>query len=173
MTLPMQQELTALLGEQCFVRRAREDDALFVSDAPLRLPTARIAELYALLAEHGYTCVKAPNGLWRIGLSAQKCRQALAHYANEAPAAFPRDTQTDVYALAGLLAAHPAPIERQPIALLYAVIKRCAEPAQLYAAAPRLLEACAIRLRSHQPLPHMAAGLLYRVQKDRCKEEEQ
>ena len=62
-------ELRALLGPAVLLRRDRAMRALFICDAPRRMPDA--APLRAALTAAGYE-IAEENGLWRIDLSAPR-----------------------------------------------------------------------------------------------------
>jgi len=164
-------ELAALLGSECFLRKANADNTLFVTDAPRRFGMEKLGKLENALAENGFIAEPADNGLWLIDMTAERYRRMLASYQTETPAPFPdNDRFLDVYALAELLGAHPAPWAKQPLEMIRTMLKHCAGPTELPAAAPGLLETCAVRLRGRQPLPYNAAGLLRRWLKQTLKE---
>jgi hypothetical protein len=169
---PLPQEELAALMDGCLLHRARSDDALYVSDAPRRLPEAKLGVLETSLSQHGFVCVRTERGLWKIDLSAARYRRLYEAFGNPAPVPFPADERNlDVYALTRLLTAHPAPRKAQPMEPLRAVLKRYARPAELRTLAARLLPDCAERLRKHQSLPYAAAGLLARWLREAGEEE--
>ncbi len=157
-----QEELSALLGGGgCFLKRARGDDALFVCDAPARLPEDTLEALERKLSVNGFVCSRTNRDLWKIDLSPERYRRLITDYQNVLPAPFPKDDRDlDVYALMRLWLAHPAPWAEQPAEPLRAVLKRYARLSELRALAPRLLADSAKRLGKHLSLPHAAAGLL-------------
>jgi len=157
-----QKELAALLGDGCFLRRAKDDGALFVTDAPRRFAPEKLSAVEAALKARGFCCSLTPRALWRVDLAQARYVNLFTAYRYAEPPPFPADERLmRVYALARLLAAHPAPWEEQPPELLRALLKRCGRPAELLQIAPRVLETCARSLREHRPLPSAAAGMLY------------
>lgn len=154
-------EIRAILGENCFVRKAVEDDRLFVTDAPRRLAGALLITLSDALTAQGFRVWITERGLWAIDLSEQRWLALLDRFENSTMSALPEDSRLhDVYALVRLFRAHPAPWEIQPRGSVRAILKRFDQGEELVRYAPDLIKDCAKLLREHQPLPCAAAGIL-------------
>jgi hypothetical protein len=154
-------ELSALLGEGCFLHIARGDDALFVTDAPLRFSRERRQNAARALMERGFVVDNTPAGLWKIDCSGERFFRIFDAFSTEPAAAFPVDERAaDVYALERLLDAHPSPWKEQPTELLRAIAKNCGRREELIRRTPKILQNCAMRIRRGMPLPSAAAGML-------------
>ena len=165
-------EISSVLGEGAFVRLAAQDDALFVSDAPRLLPADRLIVAQNALSRLGYQSWINSRGLLALDWDEARWRAFTEKCAITKPALLPADQSLEnVYALARLLAVHPAPLEKQPKPLLRALLKRYHQPAGMIEYAPAALSACARQLRTHEPLPYAGAGILFAWLRERCEEE--
>lgn len=156
-----QSEVKAILGGKCFIRKAAEDFALFVTDAPRRMPDTQLKALSDQLAGQGFRQWTTERGLWAIDLDEQRWFFLLKPFEHTVPCSIPEDGRLlDVYALMRLLKAHPAPLDGQPREPIRAILKRFDQPEEFIRIAPVLLQDSAKRLREHQPLPYAATGIL-------------
>ncbi len=151
------------LGAGCFLRRSRDDDALWVSDQPRRVRDAGTLEKLACeLAEIGIVCrTDEATRLWRMDLSDEAYAE-LADKLPRTPPKFPdNDRLLDAYALCRLLLGKPSPIGIQPLCPLRAVLKRFdGNAAPMLALISSLHESCAELIRRKMPLPSAAGGVL-------------
>lgn len=144
----------------CFLRICADEDALWVSDLPRRRPDTRPAE--AALDALGVECrLNADSLLWKLDWTQARYR-ALEAALPRTPPAFPqRPFLEDAYALCRLLLLHPAPLSRQPLAVIREVLKL---DASVLTERPEVLRRlhgqCAAALRLGEPLPSLAGGLL-------------
>lgn len=154
--------IAAILGGKAFVRVADGEDALFVSDAPRRLPPHAWDIARLRLENAGYTAQSTENGLLAVDWDEARWRLWRDACADAEPAAFPGDkTLWPAYALAALLARHPAPWETQPRELLRAAVKATFTPSLIPQTAKVMYGICAQRLRLGLPLPSAAAGAFW------------
>ena len=145
-----------------FVRVAQGGEALFVSDAPRRLPPQARDAALTRLAREGYDARLTAEGLLALDWAEARWLQWRDDNAYAPVAAFPRrDAGWPAYSLAMLLALHPAPWESQPRDMLRSVVKAAFRPQTMPRTATALYAACAQRLRQHQALPSAAAGALW------------
>ena len=159
---PPQAEVRAALGEGCFVKRSDDPAALFISDAPRRFAADQLIQAEQSLLQHGFTCERTPNALWRIDLTEARWLMLAERFGAVAPTAFPeRKTLHGVYALARLLQAHPAPWPAQPREMLRQMLQNWNQPVMMETQAIHWTGDCAKRLRAHLPLPHAGAGILF------------
>lgn len=154
--------LAALLGGG-FVRIAQGDvGALFLSDAPRRLPQQAMEAALARLARAGYVARPTAAGLLALDWDEERWRIWRDACEQTPTAAFPRsETLWPAYSLATLLTRHPAPWDSQPRDMLRAVVKGSLAPQTMRRTAFALYTACAQRLRLHEALPATAAGALW------------
>lgn len=145
-----------------FVRFLDSEDALLISDAPRRLPPEMLLSAENALRRGGWVVDGGDRSLWRLDWSPDRWRTEIERLTQEPPTPLPtQETLWEPYALARLLAAHPAPPATQPVAMLRPMLQRWEKPAALLAIVPRLLQESAERLRKHRPLPTAGAGLLF------------
>lgn len=156
-----QQELWQLLCSYAekppMLRLSRSDDCFWVCDLPRRESDPSAAR--AALARAGFAILPhTADGLWHIDLPPEDtlfCIQA------KMPVLPQKQEQHTLYALCRLLLAHPAPLSRQPMDLVRALMKlTLLEPKETARQALRLYSLCAARLNRRQPLPAAACGLL-------------
>lgn len=149
---PLRDALRACLGPRVLLRRDQTMRALFLCDAPRRLPDA--ANRRARLEAAGFA-VTEENGLWRVDLS--PARQ-IAFLAACAPGSLPRDIALRSLCRS-LLAPGDTPPERQPWPPVRQTLL-CLDAGDT----PRLLRelraAAAVCKRRHTPLPTAAAYLI-------------
>ena len=166
---PLRRELSALLPG-AFVRRAKGEEALFVTDAPRRLEAAARGAAANAMAEAGFQFCETENGLWAVDLTDIRWRTLLLEPPWPCACAFPEEVRLHgVYQLARVLAAHPAPWSQQPREALRAVLKRLDAPQALIQTAPEITAQCAVLLRKGKPLPSAAAGPLWRWLSERME----
>jgi hypothetical protein len=157
-----QEELAALLGAACFLRRSRSDEAFFITDAPRRLAQSQLALLTSELTRYGYVIRLTPRGLWQIDLGEDRLRALVATLLPSGALLIPAQSERlDVYALTQLLYLHPAPWDAQPKEPLRALLKRYDRPAEFADCARKQLENCAELLRLHLPLSSAAANVTH------------
>lgn len=160
-TLP-QAEVRALLQTRGFVRAAVQADALLVTDVCLRMPREEQAKCISRCAQAGFRIWRNDQGLWAIDPDDARWQQLWDAWQDPADCGIPNVyALMDVYALARLLAAHPAPLVEQPKTMLRALLKSCDGKGTIATTAASDLQAFAEALRLHQPLPSAAAGLLF------------
>ena len=149
---PIRDELRALLGPAVLLRRDQAVRALFICDAPRRLPNA--AEIHAQLLNAGFA-VAEERGLWRVDLNDAR-RAAFVRAC--APHSLPRDPA--LYSLCrSLLSQGETPPGLQPWPLIRLTLLRldAGETARL---ARELSSQIAILKRNHAPLPTAVAHLI-------------
>lgn len=141
-----------------FLKRAPEEEYLFVSDAPRRLPDIKAAR--ALFDQNGFT-LSEKEGLWFLDAPLAYYEQ-LALSLPSAPPKQPREDKfLDVWALACLLLKHPGPVAFQPLGPSRQVLKAIeAGPAAVMGLVKTLPPVAAVLLRQKEPLPALAGGLL-------------
>lgn len=153
-------ELRALLGPAVLLRRDQAARALFICDAPRRVPDA--APFRAALTAAGYD-ITEENGLWRIDLSAPR---RAAWIGGLLPGPAPGDLA--LRSLCRSLRAAPAPAAQdQP----WPPIRRTLlwlDAGQTEALLRELPAEVAVLKRRHLPLPAAAACLI----EDACSKEE-
>ncbi|MDD3214264.1 MAG: hypothetical protein PHY64_11350 [Eubacteriales bacterium] len=157
-----QRELAALIGPSAFVRRAKTDDALYISDAPRRLPPEALILLEETLNKNEFCCRITNRGLWEIDLADERLLALLHSYPHGSNPKIPKDNALlPAYALIRLLQKHPAPWAKQPRGPIRAILKRMnLSQAEMNPVLQPLLETCAERLRKGLPLPSEAATAL-------------
>ncbi|MEG1775925.1 MAG: hypothetical protein RR367_05440 [Clostridia bacterium] len=152
--------LRRLAKRPFFLRRAAEADALWVTDYPRYCANAEGA--LAALRARQIACVADADGLWRLDFTMERYAWLVRELT---PATEPEMPSSNAlhpaYALCRLLLLHPAPLCEQPLEPSRAMLKLCAgDAAMLVREVPRLTEACAARLRTRQPLPHLSGLVL-------------
>ena len=153
---PYRHELRALLGPSVLLRRDRAMRALFVCDAPRRLPDAA-ARLKALTAA-GFQ-VTEEGALWRIDLS--PARQSLL-IAGLTPGPAPEEPFLRSLCRS-LRAQGSVPPEAQPWPPIRNVLFRL-DAGEINQLAAELAAYIAVRKRAHAPLPLAAAYLIEKAQ---------
>lgn len=156
------QELAALTGSRAFVRRAKTDDAMYVSDAPRRLEKDALSLLEYQLNQNGFDCHVTENGLWKIDLTDSRLFALLHTYPDAENADIPeKNEDLPVYGLFRILKKHPAPWKRQPREIIRALLKRMDQPREeMNRISQPILEICAEKLRKGMTLPSEAAPML-------------
>lgn len=147
-------------GTACFVRDARDDQALWVTDYPMHA-TATDAARERLLALNVCYWLDEQSRLWQLDLTAEGYARLCEGLPTQPPPMPCDDRLHYAYALCRLLLLHPAPLADQPLAPLRRVLKLYdgADERMLHAIPP-LNELCAALLRQHQPLPTAAGRAL-------------
>ena len=151
---PMRDSLRALLGVPCFVRRSREEDALFATDALRR--TDHPDALRARLADSGEWRAWERSGLLLIDPEAAAWTRLMAGFPSPTrlrPEDYPADPLLAAWALR--ICAESVAYEKQPVAPLRMTLKRldAGETEQLLVELPA---AVSVIQRSHRPLPEAA-----------------
>ncbi len=139
-------ELRILLGGNCFLHVARQDDALFITDYPARVPGA---PAYESVLQSGFVVTGLP-GLWLIDAAPQR----YAAWAAALPeVALPpmTDANLPLWSLAFRLLSSSTPPQQQPLHLLRAGLKCLETDAEQLP--DRLLPLLADAQRQGIPLP--------------------
>jgi len=145
-----------------FSAAERQEDSLYISDAPRRVASDTLIQFHKTMQEQGFSTQINPQNLLLIDLQPIRWRMLLGTFPHFGVEPFPQeDRLLDVYALARLLTRHPSPFEQQPLPFIRAVLKRYDRIDSLPALAPLLHSRCAERLRRNQPLPSALADVLY------------
>ena len=145
-------ELRAQLGNAVLLRRDQSMRALFISDAPRRLPAC--ADIRAHLEQMGYQ-ISEEEGLWRIDLSPARRIQALSML----PTA-PLPQSPCLRALCrSLLSGEDLPLERQPWPYIRLTLLRL-DAGQTEMLWRELSAAVAVLKRTHAPLPRASAYII-------------
>lgn len=161
-----------VLGNRCFVRRSDDDAAFWISDAPRLMADDTLREKQTSLSGEGFLSWITQRRLLMIDLQERRWQSVMAAFANATPLPLPEsDRLHAVFALAGLLAAHPAAWPSQPKEPLRALLKRYDQPKNMLRYAPELMAQCAVLLREHRELPSSGANILYAWLSDLRKEE--
>lgn len=156
-------EVRARLGEDCFLRRSRTSDTLWVSDAPLRLDASRLNAARRALGQAGFAVNLLTTGLWGIDPGLTRWLVQLSAWETVAAVPFTAAQQDmAAYSLAGILRAHPAPLTSQPLDWIRLLLQSENDDAEFHHACERLIPKAAENLRRREPLPSAAAGLIYR-----------
>ncbi|MBE0600668.1 MAG: hypothetical protein IH607_02705, partial [Firmicutes bacterium] len=141
-------EIRKLLGEHGFLRLYGQDTHLFVSDIPRRVSGDELLPVRHALSANGFLETLDPGGLLLIDLQSERWEALLGRFQPVKPAPFPQQKPLlPVYALARLLSRHPATLERQPMDMLRAALKRYTQTDGLTQLAPQLHARCAELLR--------------------------
>ena len=150
-------EVRQKLGAPCMLRVCREDDCLFVTDAPKRLSDAADAARTALQAV-GWD-VRPVGGLWRLDLGEDRWRSFI-HSVPREEGPDPMESSLPLYSLAKRLTKAPVPAEDQPLLPLRVLLKALdsgKEEAVTRFFPPYL----AVLLREKKPMPEAAGWILY------------
>ncbi|MFH1512255.1 MAG: hypothetical protein ABIG45_02755 [Bacillota bacterium] len=148
------QELRRILGKQGFLRLYGQDQTLYVSDAPRRVPKETLERIQHTMREHGFAAETDSANLLCIDLQPARWKELLYSFPHLGGVPFPDDERLHVvYALARLLSRHPAEFELQPMELIRAALKQYGRKDGLIALAPQMLARCAEKLRRGEPLP--------------------
>ena len=156
---PFRIELRALLGPLPLVQRDRTMRALFICDAPRRIPEA--PDLKDILEKAGYSAAQE-NGMWLMDLSPSR---RIGYISSLSPGPIPDDAALGSLCRS-LLSRKAVPAEDQPWmpirkTLLY--LDAGDRPGLI-----RFLQTnTALRKRRHAPLPAAAA---YIIEETVCKE---
>lgn len=149
-----------IIGGSVFVKLAEGDDALLVSDAPRRMVAGALREAIDRLQAEGYVAWITERDLLAIDWDEKRWHAFCEPRQTCETLTIPSDaTRHALYALARLLAAHPAPRKEQPLTLLRALVKAATRKDGLLKIAPAMLATCAVRLRQRETLPSAAAWL--------------
>ena len=151
-------EKAGYINRPPFLKRAPDEDHLFVSDAPRRLPDQAAAQ--ALFVQVGFA-VTEKEGLWFLDAPLAYYEQ-LALSLPTAALERPREEKVlDVWALACLLLKHPSPVSVQPLGPSRQVLKAIETgPGAVMGLVKTLPPEAAVLLRRKEPLPALAGGLL-------------
>lgn len=154
------QELRALLGNTVLLRRDQTARALFISDAPRRLPNA--ARVRSQIEQAGFQ-ITEENALWRIDLHPAR-RSACWPALPDAP--LPQSLPLRALCRS-LLSGEDLPLSRQPWPYIRLTLLRldAGECESLYR---ELSAAVAVLKRTHAPLPRAAA---YIIMEEMCSKE--
>lgn len=156
------QEVQAILGKYGFVRLYGQEEFLYISDAPRRVASETILLIQKTMQEQGFTTAIGETNLLLIDLQPDRWETLFNAFPHTESFSMPEEERLlGVYALARLLARHPAPLNRQPMVPFRAVLKRYDAADGLPALAPRLQEQCAQWLRQSMPLPAALADVLF------------
>ena len=149
-------ELRPKLDGPCMLRICREDDCLFVTDAPKRLSDAAAAARTVL--EAGGWDVRPVGGLWRLDLEKDRWRSFIRSVPRE-EGPDPMEASLQLYSLAKRLTKAPVPAEDQPLLPLRVLLKALDSgkaEAVLHFFPPYL----AVLLREKKPMPEAAGWML-------------
>jgi hypothetical protein len=151
-------EKAGYVNRPAFLKRAPEEDHLFVSDAPRRLPDKAAA--WALFEQNGFSLTEK-EGLWFLDAPIAYYER-LAVSLPTVPPKQPREERfLDVWALACLLLKHPGPVADQPLGPSRQVLKAIETgPGAVLGLVKTLPPTVAVLLRQKAPLPALAGGLL-------------
>lgn len=153
------QALREAAGANCFVRRCADDGALWVTDLPRR--ARGLSQVQEALEALGVAFTQDAAGLWRLDWTAQAWRERVEGLPRRPPALPADEALHPAYALCRLLLLHPAPMERQPMEPLRAVVKRAAGGRDAMLSAVAALHGdAARRLREGRPLAQAAGRAL-------------
>lgn len=145
-------------GHPPFLRRSQGEDSLLCTDAPRRLPHPE-AVLKLLLGKG--LILAEENGLWFLDVPLRHY-EVLSRELPVTPPPMPEDQALmDIWALCGLLLAHPCPVSSQPLEPVRLTLKAIeAGSGQAEALARDLPPRLAVMLRQKSPLPALAGSLL-------------
>lgn len=150
-------ELRQKLDGPCMLRVGREDDCLFVTDAPKRLSDSADAARTALEEEDWD--VRAIGGLWRLDLRKERWRRFIRSVPRE-NGPDPLEASLPLYSLAKRLTKAPVPAEDQPLLPLRVLLKAM-DSGKADAVTRFFPSYLAVLLREKKPMPEAAGWILY------------
>ena len=149
-------EVRQKLDGPCMLRVGREDDCLFVTDAPKRLSDAADAARDALQAV-GWD-VRPVGGLWRLDLGEDRWRSFIRSVPREKEPD-PMAASLQLYSLAKRLTKAPVPAEDQPLLPLRVLLKAL-DSGKAEAVLCFFPPYLAVLLREKKPMPEAAGWML-------------
>lgn len=150
-------EVRQKLNAPCMLRVGREDDCLFVTDAPKRLSDAAAAARDTL--EAGGWDVRPVGGLWRLDLGKDRWRSFIRSVPRE-EGPDPMVASLQLYSLAKRLTKAPVPAENQPLLPLRVLLK-AVDSGKAEAVLRFFPPYLAVFLRGKKPMPEAAGWMLY------------
>ena len=149
-------EVRQKLGAPCMLRVGREDDCLFVTDAPKRLSDSADAARDALQTV-GWD-VRPSGGLWRLDLGEDRWHSFIRSVPRE-EGPDPMEASLQLYSLAKRLTRAPVPAEDQPLLPLRVVFKAL-DSGKAEAVTRFFPPYLAGLLREKKPMPEAAGWIL-------------
>ena len=149
-------ELRQKLNTPCMLRVGREDDCLFVTDAPKRLSDAAAAARTAL--EAGGWDVRPVEGLWRLDLGEDRWRSFIRSVPRE-EGPDPMEASLQLYSLAKRLTKAPVPAEDQPL-LPLRILFKALDSGKAEAVTRFFPPYLAVLLREKKPMPEATGWML-------------
>lgn len=150
-------EVRQKLDAPCMLRVCREDDCLFVTDAPKRLSDSADATRTAL--EAGGWDVRPVGGLWRLDLGEDRWRSFIRSVPRE-EGPDPMEAPIPLYSLAKRLTKAPVPAEDQPL-LPLRVLFKAMDSGKAEAVLRFFPPYLAVLLREKKPMPEAAGWMFY------------
>ena len=146
-------ELKELLADKAFIRISDDDAALFISDAPRRLEAEHLEKVIQQLSLREYVAWATPEQMLLIDWSISRWGSWQQKTQTCSLPPFPTSVEVyPIYSLARLLAAHPTPLEHQPLALVRKILKAQSQKVDLISFSNKQIETCAYRLRRKETL---------------------
>lgn len=155
-------------GQKAMLRLSRQDDCLWVCDLPRRLQNDDRMVAESRLREAGFLVrFDETASLWQIDLP---LNDPLYAAEDQEFLTFPqKEALHPIYALYRMLAAHPCPVDQQPVTLLRGLLKCTAfSPKENKSIIAQLTGQCAACLNRKQPLP---AAACHALQQYICQED--
>ena len=149
-------EVRQKLDVPCMLRVGREDDSLFVTDAPKRMLDSADAVRTALEAE-GWD-VRPVGGLWRLDLMEERWRRFIRSVPRE-EGPDPMAASLQLYSLAKRLTKAPTPAEDQPLLPLRVLLKAM-DSGKAEAVLRFFPPYLAVLLREKKPMPEAAGWMI-------------
>lgn len=149
-------EVRQKLDAPCMLRVCREDDCLFVTDAPKRLSDS--ADARTALEAGGWD-VRVLGGLWRLDLRAERWRSFIRSVPRE-EGPDPMEAPLPIYSLAKRLTKAPVPAEDQPLLPLRVLLKAL-DSGRAEAVLRFFPPYLAVLLREKKSMPEAAGWMLY------------
>lgn len=148
-------EVRQKLGAPCMLRVGREDDCLFVTDAPKRLSDS--ADARTALEAGGWD-VRPVGGLWRLDLGEDRWRSFIRSVPRE-NGPDPMEASLQLYSLAKRLTKAPVPAEDQPLLPLRVLLKAL-DSGKADAVTRFFPSYLAVLLREKKPMPEAAGWII-------------
>ncbi len=149
-------EVRQKLDGPCMLRVGREDDCLFVTDAPKRLSDAADAARAELQA--GGWDVRPVRGLWRLDLREDRWRSFIRSVPRE-EGPDPMEAPLQLYSLAKRLTKAPVSAENQPLLPLRVLLKAM-DSGKAEAVLRFFPSYLAVLLREKRPMPEAAGWII-------------
>ena len=148
-------EVRQKLDGPCMLRVCREDDCLFVTDAPKRLSDS--ADARTALEAGGWD-VRPSGGLWRLDFREDRWRSFIRSVPRE-NGPDPMEASLQLYSLAKRLTKAPVPAEDQPLLPLRVLLKAL-DSGKADAVTRFFPSYLAVLLREKKPMPEAAGWII-------------